>query len=362
MKMKKLIGAALITGACFMTLAACGGSGGSSSSNEKEITFWNPFTGADSSNLKALIDEYNKTNPDFKIKNVSLKETDMYAKIPTVVNSGKNIPDLNIVHAERIKNYKDNDMLETYDDLLSNYSDIKADNYVAEAWNLGELDGARYSLPFDIHNWGTYYNKELLEKYAPEALEDNILTFDEIKAAGEKAKADDVRGIAITWAKPNFLATFKQEGGELTADGTAPTLDTSASKDAMSVWADLYQEGVTTKDGEDPTQLFLAGKLLFFPEGIWLQNNIKDAGFEWGLTNSPQLSDDATKIVNWASSHQFVMFKNADRSEEKNARYHGLHRVAAYKLFGVGEGRTKSGDLGYFDKRRIQGNAAVLLY
>lgn len=36
--------------------------------------FWNPFTGADNSNLIKMIDEYNKTNPDFKVKNVSLME------------------------------------------------------------------------------------------------------------------------------------------------------------------------------------------------------------------------------------------------------------------------------------------------
>ncbi|MFB8448687.1 extracellular solute-binding protein [Enterococcus thailandicus] len=315
--MKKLLGMALVTGACLMTLTACGSSGSTGSANEKEIVFWNPFTGADSSNVKAMIDEYNKTDPEYKIKNVSLKETDMYTKIPTVVNSGKNIPDLNIVHAERIKQYKDNDMLENYDEILADFPEVKAENYVTEAWNLGELDGVRYSLPLDIHNWGTYYNKELLEKYAPNALDDNILTFDEIKEAGEKAKADDVRGVAVTWMKPNYLSTFKQAGGELTEDGTAPTLDTPAAKEAMNAWADLYQAGVTTKDGEDPMQLYLAGKLLFFPEGIWLQNNIKDAKFEWGLTNSPQLTADASKIVNWASSHQFVMFKNKDRSDEK---------------------------------------------
>lgn len=315
--MKKLLGMALVTGACLMTLTACGSSGSTGSTNEKEIVFWNPFTGADSSNVKAMIDEYNKTDPEYKIKNVSLKETDMYTKIPTVVNSGKNIPDLNIVHAERIKQYKDNDMLENYDGILADFPEVKAENYVTEAWNLGELDGVRYSLPLDIHNWGTYYNKELLEKYAPNALDDNILTFDEMKEAGEKAKADDIRGVAVTWMKPNYLATFKQAGGELTEDGTAPTLDTPAAKEAMNAWADLYQAGVTTKDGEDPTQLFLAGKLLFFPEGIWLQNNIKEAKFDWGLTNSPQLTADASKIVNWASSHQFVMFKNKDRSDEK---------------------------------------------
>ena len=317
MKLRKIAGIALAVGMCATMLAGCGGSSGSSNADSKEITFWNPFVGADGSNMKKMIDEYNKTNPEFKIKNVSLKEGDMYTKIPTVVNSGKNIPDLNIVHAERIKQYKDNDMLETYDDLLADYPDIKAENYVGEAWNLGELDGSRYSLPLDIHNWGTYYNKELLEKYAPTALDDNILTFDEVKEAAAKAKNDDVRGIAVTWVKPNFLSLMKQEGGALTEDGTAPTLDTEASKNAISLWADLYKDGLTTKDGEDPTQLFLAGKLLFFPEGIWLQNNIKEAKFDWGLTNSPQLSDDLSKTVNWASSHQFVMFKNEARSEEK---------------------------------------------
>lgn len=319
MKAKKMASVLLSAGACLALVTGCssGGSASSNSDSSKEITFWNPFTGADSSNLKKMIDEYNATNPKFKIKNVSLKEGDMYAKIPTVVNSGKNIPDLNIVHAERIKQYKDNDMLDTYDEILGDYSDINENNYVAEAWKLGEIDGSRYSLPLDIHNWGTYYNKELLKKYAPNALDDNILTIDEIKAAGEKAKGDKIRGVAVTWVKPNILSLMKQEGGELTENGTDPTLDTKAMDSAFKVWSDLYKAGVTTKDGEDPTQLFLAGKLLFFPEGIWMKNNIKDAKFDWGLTNSPQVSDDPSKIVNWASSHQFVMFKNKDRSQDK---------------------------------------------
>jgi len=46
-------------------------------------------------------------------------------------------------------------------------------------------------------------------------------------------------------------------------------------------------------------------------------NNVKEAEFEWGITNSPQISDNLDQAVNWASSHQFVMFKNEARSEEK---------------------------------------------
>lgn len=308
----------LALGVCVFGLTACGKSSNSTENSKNEITFWNPFTGADSSNMGAMIDAYNQTDPEYKIKNVSLKESDMYAKIPTVVNSGKNIPDLMIVHAERIKQYHDNNMLEDYDALLENHPTIIGENYVEEAWKLGELDGKRYSIPLDIHSWGTYYNKELVEKYAPDSLADEILTFDEIKEAGKKAAADDIRGVAVTWVKPNFLSLLKQYGGGLTENGTDPTLDTKATKDAIGLWNELYEEGVTTKDGEDPTQLFLSGKLLFFPEGTWVQNNIKDAKFEWGLTNSPQLSDDLNQAVNWASSHQFVRFNSTERTEEKD--------------------------------------------
>ncbi|WP_314061641.1 extracellular solute-binding protein [uncultured Vagococcus sp.] len=319
MKIKKVVIGAAVAALASLLLVGCGSSKDDkgSASKKNEITFWNPFTGADGSNMQKMIDDYNKTNPEFKVKNVSLKEGDMYTKIPTVVNSGKNIPDLNIVHAERITQYKDNDMLLTYDELLKDFPEIKADNYVPEAWKLGEKDGSRYSLPLDIHSWGTYYNKELLEKYLPTALDDNILTFDEIEEASKAAKKDDIRGLAITWMKPNFLSLYAQNGGELSADGTEPTLDNQAAIDTFDKWLSLSKEGLTTKDGEDPTQLFVSNKLLFFPEGIWIQNNIKDAKIDWGFTNSPQLSDDLSKAVNWSSSHQFVMFKNKERSDEK---------------------------------------------
>ena len=36
-------------------------------------------------------------------------------------------------------------MLETYDDALADYPEINADNYVPEAWNIGDLEDSRYS-------------------------------------------------------------------------------------------------------------------------------------------------------------------------------------------------------------------------
>ncbi|WP_088052418.1 extracellular solute-binding protein [Virgibacillus dakarensis] len=299
-------------------LSACGSdSSGSSSGSSKEIVFWNPFTGPDGENMKKMVDEYNKSDPEYKIKNISLKEGDMYTKIQTVVNSGENIPDLMIVHAERIKQYVDNEMLTSYDDYLSDYPEIKEENYMPEAWKIGDLDGSRYSIPLDIHSFVMYYNKDLVEKYAPGALDDNIVTFDELEAAGEKSQQDKITSLGVTWVKPNFLSLYAQNVGKLTENGIDPTIDNDQAKATFQKWIDLYESQVTNKDGEDPAQLFLQEKLIFYPEGIWMNNSLKDAKFEYGLTNAPQLTDDKSKMVNWSSSHQFVMFNSKDRSDEK---------------------------------------------
>ncbi|MDN4525933.1 extracellular solute-binding protein [Fictibacillus fluitans] len=302
-----------------LSLGACSSKSSSGSAGGKnEIVFWNPFTGPDGKNMKMMVDAYNKTNPKYKVKNISLAEGDMYAKIPTVVNSKRNIPDLNIVHAERIKQFVDKDMLVPMDDYLSKYPDIKAENYIKSGWDIGSLNNKRYSVPLDVHSFVMYYNKDLVKKYAPNALDDNIVTYDEIKAAGAKAKKDKIIAMPVTWMKPTFLSVYSQMGGSITSDGTKPTLDTDKAADTLKLYNDLVKSGITNKDGQDAGQTFKSGKAIFYAEGIWMQNDVKSAkNLNWGMTNFPQLSDDKNKMVNWSSSHQFVLLKNPERDKKK---------------------------------------------
>ncbi|MFC0270370.1 extracellular solute-binding protein [Metabacillus herbersteinensis] len=293
-------------------LAGCSSSG----SSKNEIVYWNPFTGPDGENMKQIVDAYNKTDPEMKIKNVSIGADDMYTKIPTVVNSGKGIPDLTVVHAERIKMFKENDMLSTFDDQLDSHPEIKAGNYVPAGWNIGELDGSRYSVPLDVHSFVMYYNKELVEKYGPNALEDNVITFDEMREMGELSTKDGIKPMGITWTRPIFLSIYHQLGGDITNDGETPTLNTPEAVETLELLKSFVDDKLTQKDGEDPGQLFRTGKAIFYPEGIWMQNSLNESkDLNWGLTNFPQVSPD--KIVNWTSSHQFVMLKSEERSEEK---------------------------------------------
>lgn len=296
-----------------LVLSACG-----ESSNPNEITFWNPFTGPDGENMQAIIDEYNSTDPEYPISNISMAEGDMYSRIPTVVNSGSGIPDLNIVHAERVVQFKDADLLTSFDSYLDGYDNISEENYVSEAWNIGDIDGERWGVPLDIHTFVLYYNPSLVEQYGPDVLDDNVVTFDEIREVAAAAEGDGVTALGLTWMRPTFYSLFAQHGGELPEDSQSPDLNTDATINALQHYVDLYEDGITNEEGTDPLQMFLTDELVFWPEGIWMQNELINSEADYGMVHFPQISDDESEAVNWASSHQFVMFNNDDRDEEKS--------------------------------------------
>lgn len=299
----------LVFGLSFLT--ACG-------EDENEIVLVNPFVGADGDNFQDLIDAFNATNPEFTIRNVAMEQDAMYASISTAFPTGRGIPDLAVVHAERIQNFVQNNMLISWNDLLADFPEFKAENYLASAWEIGEIDGNRYGVPLDIHTWVLYYNKDMMEYYGvSHVLDDGILTFDEIFYVGEimEAAGSDNATIGLTWMWPNFLSVYRQMGGNITEDGINPTLYNDISIAAFELLHELYTSGFSNENGEDASSLFQTGQLMFIPEGIWYLNTANTIeSFEWGLSHKPQYSVD--NIVNWSSSHQFVMFESDERGDE----------------------------------------------
>lgn len=106
-------------------------------------------------------------------------------------------------------------------------------------------------------------------------------------------------------------------GGQLTKDGKNPNLNNQTSRKVLQIYKGLYDKKITSQDGQDPMQLFLTNKEIFFPEGIWMNNQIKESDVKYGVTNAAQLSDDPDKMVNWSSSHQFVLLKQPKRDKAK---------------------------------------------
>ena len=203
---------------------------GCSSDDKNTITFWTPLTGEDGAYMDQLVKEYNATEPEIKLKHVIT--SDMYTKLSTVINSGKGIPDLAIIHADRVPGFVKQNVLEPMTAMLAAQPEIKEENYLPQAWSTGTIDGTQYTVPLDIHSNAMYYNKDLLKKYNAESfLDDDIVTIDEMLSLQGKLDEGDfvVNDALLGWV---ILGQLQNVGGDVQKDGK-PALNTPEMKAAF---------------------------------------------------------------------------------------------------------------------------------
>lgn len=318
-----------------LSLTACGGTGtgskqdaGSSVSAESStgtepsvaagkkgtIEYWTVFTGADGTSMQNIVDAYNATNPDYTVNHRAIEANDLYLKMPLAIQSGQDVPDVVINHVERIRAFKDNGFLTDLSGYLAQ-ANISAKNYNEKAWAMSDIDGGHYGVPLDVHTYVLYANMDLYKTYGAGELDDGVLTWDEVKAAGERLQGTGIIPIGMAWLRVKFLASYAQLGGTLSADGTAPSFNNDTAYAVLQNWIDLKDLGYTNQEGDQPWEMFLSGNMLFCPEGQWMYNNIVESGLNAKMYDYPVF--DANTKGNWTSSHQFVLPVNKDRNDEK---------------------------------------------
>lgn len=317
MKIKKML-ALLLVAAMITALTACGNKNSSNSGSEdKTITFWSVFTGGDGTAMQKIIDDYNATNPEYTVEHIMVEQNDLYTKLPLVVNSQEGVPDLVIQHVDRLASNVKSNMYLPMNDYIATNGKIKGNDYIESAWSMGEIDGNRYGIPLDVHSYVTYYNKALVDKYCPNVLDDGIITFDEIAGFADTAAADGVYTYAITWPRYELLSWYYQLGGTLTEDGSTPAFHNEKFEKVFQDFQNAVSNKWCTQDGDQPNNLFAQNKLIFLPEGTWMLSTVEYTGVEYGETY--MITYDADNMVQWASSHQFVMPRNDNMTDEKAA-------------------------------------------
>lgn len=245
--------AAIVVGAtllCGIVLSACG-SGGGNSSKSSEILLWSSTTGPDGEKIKKTIDEYNATDPDFKVKLVSMQGDTFTSKLTTAGKSGKGVPDLALVASEALPTYKNQEMLDSWDDMIKG-TELDRSNYVEAAWDTGTLEDSQYGIPATMGSWVMYYNKDLVDKYIPGALDDGIVTYEEINQAGEKAKADGVYSFGYTWGMQNYSNLYQQMGGQWQDQDGKINIDNEYSYNTVQEFKNLYDAGYMCQTGKMP--------------------------------------------------------------------------------------------------------------
>ncbi|MCM3513283.1 MULTISPECIES: extracellular solute-binding protein [Carnobacterium] len=298
----------LLTGIAGLVLVSLSGCG-----NPNTITFWNPLTGDDGAYMDNMVEAYNETDPEFPVESVI--SPDMYTKVYTVMNSGEGVPDLTLIHADRVPGFVKLGMLESVESLMENNPNLNVDNYLEQAWAPGTVDDTQYTIPLDIHGSAMYYNVDLLEKYGvSNFLDDDVVTFEELLSL--EGKLDEgqyaINNALIEWTT---LANVVNLGGDIELDGK-PTIDTPEMKEVVGQLHDLADAGLITPNGEDGYAIFQGGDVLFSTDGTWTSTaHDSIETLNWGVTNTYAFEPET--FNNRSSAHLFSMLENEERTDEK---------------------------------------------
>lgn len=180
-------------GVAATSLAACGGKEPGSTSNGDRTTLW-ALTGGPEDLIRALIEEWNSTNPGKEIEPQFFANDAYKEKIRSAIGTG-NQPTLIWTwgNGGTVRAYaKENKIA----DLTGKVDDAEK-RAIPSILEAGQIDGKQYALPNNnAQPVLLYLNKELFEKHGVTT----PTTWDELLTAVEKFKAAEIIPIAVAGA------------------------------------------------------------------------------------------------------------------------------------------------------------------
>ena len=245
------------------------------------------------------------------------------AKLALAAGDDSACPHLIVSYATDLAFLADSGRIIPMEETFAQYPefDFSLERYNPACKELNMYNGKRYAVTLDFPSEGMYANMELVNQYCPEVLEDNVVTWDEIKAVGEKLKADGVEDICVLtseWAMNSLITAYLQYAKTWS---TEDALDLAFDKEAMikgvQLWKDCYDAGYLWDEGDDCAGLFAEGEAIFFSGGNWCMNAVKDYGFDFRFLASPQL--DPNNVVLYGDAHSFMQPERSYTDAERRA-------------------------------------------
>ncbi|XID92775.1 ABC transporter substrate-binding protein [Paenibacillaceae bacterium WGS1546] len=308
-----------------LALAACGGKGGDGNAatgsespgggaqttggKATEFLFWTPFSGADGSFMKDIVDKYNASQDNYKIKFVIQPSGEYYKQLDVALSAGKESPDLAIMHVDQIPTYVSKGQLQPLDDIAGQAGIVKTD-YVEAPVQYATIEDEWYGIPLDVHPLVMYYNKDLFEAAGIPAPPTNRPEFeDAARRLTDKGQGQYGYVVPTLWPQQFIFPTLVwQNGGELWS-GSDVAYNSAEAVEMVAWLRGLIDEGVSPanvqQDGENT--LFLQGKNAIQFNGPWMKSQFDEAGLNYGIAPVPQIGK--AKQAVYAGAHSFVIPK-----------------------------------------------------
>ncbi len=280
------------------------------SANGQTIEMWSPLTGPDGDEMSALAARYSEENAsDITVNHVA--QPDYILKLETAAAAG-GLPAMTVVRIVNVAQLAERHVLQPYsEEALAVLGADFGSEFPANTWDPGEYEGARYSVPLDVHPLVMYYNKDMFAAAGIEEPGTTPMTREQFEGALETLASTnaDVAPIAIGTAFQGatmFQTLIKQFGGALASeDGTQATFNSDAGVQALTYVNDLKQQySPDISGGGDPeVNVFKQGQAAIVFHGPWHISDLQQ--LPWvGFAPVPQIGDE---FAVWAGSHQLGM-------------------------------------------------------
>jgi multiple sugar transport system substrate-binding protein len=302
-------------------------SGGKNESAGKkiELNYWVPFSGGDGDFMKAMVEEFNKTNPDIHVKMLNLKWEEYYTKLRTSVAANQG-PDVAVAHTSKLGELVPANTIEQLDPIVEK-AGIKWDSFNENILDSTVFEGKHMAIPLDTHAMIMFYNKKILSdagllgdngepKMEPGS--EGFVQF--LKQVQEKAPKNVMPFVATSNGNAPFWMWWslysQMDGHLLSEDGKKAAFNNEKGKEALQFISDLvHKDQLWPKNVKNGGEIFAAGQAAINFNGVWSTGTYeKNQGLEFGAVTLPVLYD---KKAAWGDSHTLVLPANKEPDEKK---------------------------------------------
>ena len=289
-KVKKLTALAL-AGVTALSLAACGGSGGTEASGSVEgassggnaggkltVAIWD---NGQKAGLDQIVADFTAaTGIEAEVQVITW---DQYWTLLEAGASGGDMPDVFWMHSNEVQKYMSNGILLDLTDRVAASDKLEMDKFPDEIKELYNYDGKTYAIPKDIDTIALWYNKTMFDEAGLDYPNEDWTWDDFYDAAVKLTKEDGSQyGTAMNPSneQDGYMNIIYSMGGYvLSEDKTKSGMDDPNTIKAMEFVDKLIKDAMppATVMAETGTDVLLSsGKIAMLSQGSWMVPAFKE--------------------------------------------------------------------------------------
>src|SRR5438445_9197669 len=123
-----------------------------------EIKFWNGFTGPDGKTMERMVRQFQKENPDVRVRMQIIPWAQYYGKL-TLGLAFHEGPDVFVCHGNHLAEFARYGVFKPLETLQRGTAGLPAADFLPKPWEAAHYCGVLYGIPLDCHPLGLYFNR-----------------------------------------------------------------------------------------------------------------------------------------------------------------------------------------------------------